>query len=689
MRRPLACLLAFAFALTAQAQRQTPSADSLKQYDLSPVVVTATRSARALQDVPVPTTVVTREAIRLQGSLRLADLLAEQPGLALVNGVGGAGLQMQGFDPDYTLILIDGEPIVGREAGTLDLDRLTVAGVERVEIVRGPTSSRYGSDALAGVVNLITRRPESGLRGRVGARYESFETSDLALEAEGGGERWGVRLLGNRFASAGYDLQPDVPGQTTPAFTDYTGEVRLDAEPADGLRLGLRARTAHRDQDGSFALGTTQYDEAGTRREWSLAPSVGYRFSTRLRATLDTYAAGFGTWLRTVDAGAGTVFDETRFDQGYQKAEGRLTLVPGTRAVLYTGGGLIRETVESDRYARAQATLQGYGFAEFEWNASRLLDAVVSARFDRHSEFGQRFTPKVALLARPAKGVRLRASVGSGFKTPDFRQRYLNFANATAGYSVFGAAEVAERLAALDAVGALDRYLTSPALLGELRPESSVSFGAGVEVEPFALVTARVNFFRNHVNDLIETQPVAVKTNGQSVFTYFNLNRIYTQGVEADVSAHVLPALHVGASYQFLDTADRDVLDAIDDGTLFGRKDGRDVRLTRSDYGGLFGRSRHSGTLRLTHTSAWLGLTGALRLVWRGRYGYGDLNGNLVLDSEAEYVPGYALVHATFTRPFGRAQLQAGVRNLFDYTNPQREPALAGRTLFLGASVRL
>ena len=700
MRIAALCLLAFCCTLSARGQVRSAAADSLRRYDLAPVVVTATRSARALQDVPVPTTIVTGDAIRLQGAVRLSDLLAEQPGLQLVDGLGGTGLQVQGFDPDYTLILVDGEPVVGREGGLLDLDRLGVAGLERVEIVRGPTSSRYGSDALAGVVNLITRRPAEGLRGRVGLRYETFETSDARLSVEAGRDRWGLHLGGDRFASAGYDLDPNTTGQTSPAFTDYSADARLNAQLAEQTRLDVRAHAATRDQDGSFALGSTDYDETGRRREWSIAPSLTHRLSSHLRVEADAYAAGFRTLLNTAETATGAVLDRSRFRQGYQKGEAQLVATLGARHVVYAGGGAIRESVESDRYTRGRATWQGYGFGEYEWAARPWLDVTLSGRYDRHSEFGSRLTPKAALLVKPLPALRLRASVGSGFKTPDFRQRYLNFTNATAGgYSVFGAAEVLSRLDAFEAAGVRvaynDKFRT---LLGELRPEASVSLGAGVEYAFGDGITARLNGFYNSIHDLIETQQVAVLSDaggsgeeGRAVFSYFNLNRVYTQGVEADVSAHLTGALHVGASYQLLDTADRDVLAALDAGKLYGRVDGRDRRLTRGDYGGLFGRSRHSGTARVTYASERLGLTGALRVVWRSRFGYDDANGNLILDSDAEYTPGYGVVHLTFTRPVGRAEVQAGVRNLFDYTTPvpEQAPSLAGRILFLGATLRL
>ncbi|NBC16444.1 MAG: TonB-dependent receptor plug domain-containing protein, partial [Bacteroidetes bacterium] len=111
---------------------------------LGDVVVTATRSLKALEQVPVPTSIVGADDIRARGARRLSDLLAEQPGLQL-NYDHGAGLNIQGFDADYTLILIDGEPVIGRTAGTLNLERIAVADVERVEVVRGPSSSLYGS----------------------------------------------------------------------------------------------------------------------------------------------------------------------------------------------------------------------------------------------------------------------------------------------------------------------------------------------------------------------------------------------------------------------------------------------------------------------------------------------------------------------------------------------------------------
>ncbi|MEY3405181.1 MAG: hypothetical protein RL161_611, partial [Bacteroidota bacterium] len=147
-----ALLLAFIPLLSAWCQ------DSLVHTKLEAVVITATRSERSLAGIPVPVTVVDKNSLKTMGSVRLQDALAEQTGLVIVPQINaqGNGLQLQGFNPDYTLILIDGEPLIGRYTGSLELSRITTGNIRQIEIVKGPSSSLYGSEALAGVVNIIT-----------------------------------------------------------------------------------------------------------------------------------------------------------------------------------------------------------------------------------------------------------------------------------------------------------------------------------------------------------------------------------------------------------------------------------------------------------------------------------------------------------------------------------------------------
>jgi outer membrane receptor for ferrienterochelin and colicins len=107
------------------------------------IVVTATKTERKISTVAVPVTIISQQRILQAGSLRLNDILQEQTGLFLTAAFG-SGVQMQGLNPDYTLILIDGEPLIGRTGGVLDLKRITVGNIKQIEIVKGPSSSLYG-----------------------------------------------------------------------------------------------------------------------------------------------------------------------------------------------------------------------------------------------------------------------------------------------------------------------------------------------------------------------------------------------------------------------------------------------------------------------------------------------------------------------------------------------------------------
>lgn len=150
----LSLLIGISLVTTVSAQKDTLTGTG------DEIVVTGTRTERKLSNVAVPTKIISRKTIQQAGSLRLSDVLQEQAGLFLTSGFG-VGVQMQGLNPDYTMIMINGEPLVGRTSGVLDLNRLTVGNIQKIEIVKGPSSSLYGSEAMAGVINIITDKSAS------------------------------------------------------------------------------------------------------------------------------------------------------------------------------------------------------------------------------------------------------------------------------------------------------------------------------------------------------------------------------------------------------------------------------------------------------------------------------------------------------------------------------------------------
>ncbi|MEL6611613.1 MAG: TonB-dependent receptor, partial [Bacteroidota bacterium] len=506
---------ALAWPILEQPSSPPTRPDSTARPDttvrLSSVVVTATRTAKEIEDVAVPIAVVSAEEIERQGAVRLGEVLAAVPGLHFFDD-HGTGIQVQGFAPDYTLILIDGQPVIGRTAGTLDLDRLTVQGVERVELVRGPSSSLYGSEALAGVVNIITSRPQDGLRGGLNVRGGSFATSDLSADVQYGAARGGARLLVNRYASDGYDLTPDdgtaaTFGPTVPTFTDWTGDFRSHYDLTDRLELRLGARAAYQDQAGAFAQTATDgslvtFDDTANRLDWSVHPEARLRLSDRIRLTSTLYAAGYQTETRFRRQDDGSLFYSDDFDQRLTRGEMIADALWNGAHQSIIGAGYTDERLVGDRYnfeCEQPVAQQAFAFAQHEWRPSRLVEVNASARLDAHSDYATQLSPKVAVLVRPSEVVRLRASVGSGFKAPAFRQLYLAFTNAAAGYSVFGSTRLADGLAQLEADGLIAQQFLDPTGLDPIGSETSVAYNLGATVSPTPWLSTSLNLFYNDV----------------------------------------------------------------------------------------------------------------------------------------------------------------------------------------------
>ena len=653
---------------------------------LGEVVVTATRSAKQLEQVAVPTSVVTAAEMEAQGAVLLSDVLAQQPGLQL-NYDHGAGVQVQGFDADYTLILIDGQPIIGRTAGTLDLDRITVAGVKRVEVVRGPSSSLYGSEALAGVVNIITQDVQTPFRTTVQARYGTHGTTNFSTRVAGTQGPVRASAFVSRYGSGGYDLSPATTTPTVPAFSDYIGRTTVTYELGTNTDLEVRGRASHEAQSSTVEVtGERQlYNNEATRTDWSVVPRITHRLRPGVQVEARWFSAGYRTQTDLTDTSDGALFSRDDYDQRQNKAEAQVQAALTDAHLLTAGAGYITESVEADRVEGDRTG--GFVFVQDEWAATSWLDLIPSARLDAHSDYATRISPKLAALVRPVDDVRLRASVGSGYKAPAFRQLYLSFTNPRVGYAVFGAEEVQADLAELDQQGQVDGYLIAPSTLGEpIEAERSVAVNVGVGLDLIPDVSMRVNGFHNEVRDLIDTQPVARKTNGQQVFSYFNRGRVFTRGVEAELTWQAVDPLQLAVSYTYLQAKDRDVLDDLNASRVYRRTDsGRDVQVTPSAYGGLPGRSRHRATARLNYRYAPLGLTVDARARYRGRYGFSDQNGNGIIDIDSEYAPGYTVVDLTLTKTlFDDHALQVGAENLTNHTAPQYVPFLSGRTWFAG-----
>lgn len=652
--------------------------------DLKEVVVTATRTEMELKNVPVPLSVVTRQEIEDIGAPRLTDVLREQTGLQIVSD-HGIGVQMQGMGSDYIMIMVNGEPLIGRTAGTLDLDRISVNNIERIEILKGPASALYGSDAMAGTINIITKKPEGDMHLNLGSQFRSFNTTDYQIDAGVQRENFRYGIGVNRYATDGIAIEEDDLNVQFPSTKAFTISPFAEYRFSKSLKLDFTSRLYDESQSSVFRVDNNELlDSDGKRRELTFLPKLLYTPNARHAFTARQYFTSYRfDEIMTFDE-SGALFDETFFQQHFYRTELQHDYRPNKMNTITSGIGYAPESVTATRYDDQGAFHAGYAFIQHNLEIYNRLNIQYGGRYDVHNAYENRFSPKAAIQIKPHEKWVINTSVGGGYKAPDFRQLLLDFTNPIAGYSVFGANTVADRMQELRENGLLQASYINVSEWGDLRPENSMSYNLGTMYRPSKDITIGFNAFYNQINDLIETFPVGRNNNGGNIFSYRNINRVQTYGLELTANYTLSKRWRIGGGYEYLRAEDLDVLHTLSEGNLF-RRNKQDIteRVPESDYFGLFNRSRHSGNIKIGYRTK-KGLNIALRGLYRGRFPFADLNGNQIADIPEEFSPATILLNTSISKRWlKKYTVECGVNNALGQINPY-EPTIAGRIWFVG-----
>ncbi|GAA5522078.1 TonB-dependent receptor [Aliifodinibius salicampi] len=658
-----------------------------KRYRSPSVVVTATRSRRDIEDVPEPVTVISDQEIQTSGSTRLSEILAEQTGLTLTSD-HGTGIQVQGFASDYTKIMIDGQPLIGRTAGTLNLDRISVGNVQQVEMIKGPSSALWGSDALAGVINVITEKGSRPFELDVNSRYGSNQTGDIGIDLSAKKNGWKNNLFLNRNSSKGYRLRPDAISQTVPEYYNYTASYQTTVPLSDAIKVEYRGRYYRENQSSTDYLGSSEnptlLNGEALQEDYSLAPSLHVELGAGLSAELSHYYTRYRTNKRYHYQQGDSLYEHSTFDQSYNKSELQLTKRWNTEHISTIGSGFKHEQLKAQRYSDDPTFDSYFLFAQHEWTPSGKLDFIGGLRYDSHSEYASQLSPKLSARHKLFSWIHLRASLGSGFKAPDFRQLFLNFTNPTVGYTVVGSSNAKGRIEELQNQGQIEQILIPLDQLSKIQAEQSWAYNTGFDLFSTNNMELRVNLFYNDVSNLIESAPVATKNNGQSVYTYFNLEEIYTQGVETQLRWELSDQFEISASYQLLDARRK-----VEETQTVQDEDGEVIEKEFSSYEPMFNRSKHSANIKMYYFWEALNIDANIRGNWHGKYGRIDANGNSYVDPD-EYEDGYMVWDASIAKTVNdRYTLRLGIDNIFDFMRPADLSHLPGRLFYGQLSLQL
>ena len=704
----LILLFFFSIACTFRIFAQ---ADTMK-LNIDEIIVTATKTQRQLSSVTVPVTLIPKREINQINAHRLQDVLGEYTGLNTTSSALGTGIQLQGLDPEYTLIMVDGLPLIGRLNGVLDLSRLSVSNIAKIEVIKGPSSALFGSNALAGVVNIITEKPKKGKQFSVTGKYSSFQTYDFSAQANISTKAYKGQISTNYYNTGGYDLasnyqgfniSTDYYGKTVSPHQNYAINLHNDFKLSSKFNFILDGRIFKETETYQFADANKNIVNGdGFIKDYALTPMLIYRLAPKFKSTLKHTENRYKTETKELFA-TDEVYSSSLYHEQYSLTELQNEFKLSPHHEIDLGVGYEQEALLTTRLS-ANKTFSAdnkYVYAQYIYNRGKKANFVLGARYENHKNYLPQFNPRASLRYQLFPKITIRASVGRGFKKPTFKQLFFNYTNSAIGYSVFGAKFIEQGIEGLRQKNEIAKdpdtgepivYADFETIMnnhGLLNAESSLGTNLGFQIQSFKNTRIDLNLFRNDLQNLIDIVPVALKTNGWRAYSYLNKKRVFTQGAEIDIKYFINKNIKISGGYQYLVAKDKDVLDALDEGEVFAKDlaSGVSYKLKKNQYGGLLNRSNHTANLKVFVSSFWDKTAANVRILYKGRFGFNDYNNNQILDIDKEYIPGYFIVNTGIQKQLldKKITVQLGVDNVLDFTYATPEytiSSLPGRIFF-------
>jgi vitamin B12 transporter len=522
-------LPAIFIAALAPCSRAT-AADS---QELQLVVISATRVPTPLLEVASSITVVSAADIEARQQRTFAEVLRDIPGVNVVQTGGPGGVTsvfMRGTSSNHTKVLLDGIDISdpSNSTGAFDFGQLLTQDIERVEVLRGPQSGLYGSDAIGGVINIITKSGSGPPQFTGAIEGGSFDTFNQA------GTLSGAQDVFHYSASVAHYHAGSVP--VTPLELLEPGEARnndYDDNLTFSSKLGLDVM---QDFDLGLVARYTDIHLHTTGEDFSfLPPFAGFPAPQQTTAATDEYFTRLSAHLRSfdgvLDQTLGLAYSHDRTDTVQpqtpaalnngerRKADWQGDIRVASLETLVLGAEYERDAIDQPISADVHVT-SGYG--ELQSQIGEHWFSALNVRYDDNSRFGSKMTYRFApAWVIPDTDTKLKASVGTGFKAPTLSELYQSFppfffANAN------------------------------------LKPESSTGYDAGIEQGLAGnTVSLGVTYYYNRIRDLI-TADVTGTTDA-------NIGRATTEGIESFIAYQPLKELTLRVDYTFTEASD-DVL---------------------------------------------------------------------------------------------------------------------------------
>ena len=495
-------------------------------------MVTGSRIEEPARESLVSTDVIRREEIEQSGARNAADLLEERDGVTIQRSFAGSALLLRGLDPEYTLILVDGDRVPGQTNGAIDLNRFGVENIERIEVVRGPGSALYGSDAIGGVVNIITRKPQKDFEADGSFSYGERTMLDATGRVGAAlAETLHAQVTGGYHHGDSFQSSADTGGS---GFSQGDAGFKLWFEPDSKNRIIAAANYLNQTLQGiDMGAGGAVLDRTQQQEQFSSSIEYRLRASNSVELVQRASYSQFRDQYLSDQRRGDTLdrFEDNREHLGQLTSLLQLKLTRQHKATF--GVEQLFQRLDSERLSTLGARYRLAAFSQDAWRVYKhgdtRFDVVPGVRVDVDSQFGTEVSPKLALQLEPDERWILRASYGRGFRAPSFQELLLRFENPTVGYVVVG----------------------NP----NLDAETSHGFDLAATWAAREWLDLGATFFRNDLSNMIAIVSGEMLEDGTR-YTYENVATAWTMGVESFAGLRAGDELSFRVGYTWMATHD-------------------------------------------------------------------------------------------------------------------------------------
>jgi outer membrane receptor for ferrienterochelin and colicins len=520
------------------------------------MVVTASATEQNLKDAPASISVITQEDLQRKPVQNLKDVLQDVPGVQLTDeGDNRKGVSIRGLDSSYTLILVDGKRVNSRNAvfrhNDFDLNWVPVDAIERIEVVRGPMSSLYGSDALGGVVNIITKKIGQKWTGTLSADSTIQEHRDRGDTNNGQFYTSGPLVDGVLGLKAYGSVSKREKDDQQKSSSTATGETpRIEGFTSRDANVEF-AWTPTENHDFTAGYGFDRQDRESDSLDKNRLERQNYSLSHNGRWDVgNSELKVYGEKVDNKNPG-----NSSPITSESNAVDGKYILPLGEINQMLTFGGewrhdKLKDPVNLTGGSSSTTSASQYAlFLEDEWRIFEPLALTTGIRMDDHETYGDHWSPRAYLVYNATDTVTVKGGWATAFKAPSLLQLSPDWVTG----SCRGACEI---------VGNPD-----------LKPETSESFELGLyysgEEGWLEGVQASITTFQNDVDDRIsisrtanvnqaQSYPnyVGLNADGEPIFRYYNVNKARIRGVETEVKFPVAEDWKVTLNYTYNDGRD-------------------------------------------------------------------------------------------------------------------------------------